>query len=458
MQTADGQITVSLTSHGIAKDPRITQNSLIVFYLYKKKDYSINCSSAADRIKCEDQLVFKNEKIDALGFTNEPGYFGYNPDRGSYFPELSAPQGQTYPATKPNDPDGFPDPDAWQCIRNPFSSSPNQGKFECGINAHPIRNFNKDLTTHTMAVYAATYRGLPAPYGAEYNLFMSSYHPVKDGDRYYGYFAVHYSAIRPAADAEDRFDLGSAAFKRPIEPDLVSPRIDITINLQAAGKNPAGSTYEIPDYTSWYDPFSACRSTQDVPGNSVYFSEILWMGSKDLSGTSSSEDEFIEIYNSNSFDVVVSGWRLNGVGSGSGAISLPNCALIRAGAVFTVGKPTSKSIRKLDYADTGMSLSNSGEATLGIQDAAGNTISSMTGCTAPPWGGQGILGSTGNANRSMRLTNLLSPSGNCFAGWSTTSSADPGYLNSSQNLAAAFKTDSDSGVDGTIATPGFKGP
>jgi hypothetical protein len=287
---------------------------------------------------------------------------------------------------------------------------------------------------------------------------MSAYHPVKDGDRYFGYFAVYYSAMRTATDAEERFDLGSAAFKRPIEPDLISPRIDITINLQATGRIPAGSTYEIPDYATWYDPFTSCRSAQNVPANSVYFSEILWMGSKDISGTGSSEDEFIEIYNSNSFDVVLSGWRLMGVGSGSAAISLPNCAVIKAGGVFTVGKQTGKAIRRLDYTDTGMSLSNSGEATLGIQDAAGNTVSSITGCATGPWGGQGVLGSTGHANRSMRLTNILAPSLSCTTGWSTTSAADPDYLNSSQNLSAAFKAGSDSGVDGTIATPGFRGP
>lgn len=458
MQTADGQITVSLTNLGIAKDPRINPNSLVVFYLYKRKDYSINCKSAKDKTKCEDQLIFKNEKIEAMGFTNEPGYFGYDPNRGSYFPELTAAPGQNYPTIKPADPPGFPNPDSWQCIRNPVSSSPNLGKFECGINAHPIRYFDKDLTTYTMGVYAATQHGMPAPYGSEYNLFMSSYHPVKDGDRYYGYFAVYFSATRNATDAEERFELGSAAFKRPIEPDLISPRVEITVNLQATGKIPPGSTYEIPDYTSWYDPFSACRSTQIVPLNSVYFSEILWMGSKDIAGTGSAEDEFIEIYNSNSYDVVLSGWRINGAGSGSASISLPSCSLIKAGGTYTVAKQTSKAFGKPDYTDAGLSLSNLGEAKLSIQDAAGNIVTSMTGCTTPAWGGQGVLGGSGNANRSMRLVNVLAPSGNCSSGWVTTSTADAGYGSASQNLAVSFKATTDSGVDGTVATPGFKGP
>ncbi|MFO1527330.1 MAG: lamin tail domain-containing protein [Turneriella sp.] len=457
-QTAAGQIVANLSSRGIQNDSRLTEQSMIALYLYKKKDYSLSCVSAADRQKCEDGLIFKNEKVDSLGFTNEPGYFGYDADFQSYFPMLVADPGHNYPSSKPSDPAGFADPDVWQCMRIPFSTDPNYGKYECGVNSHPIRYFNKQLTTYTLQVYATNGKGYASSYILDYNLFNSLNHPVKDGDRYYAYFAVHYNATKAAADSEDRFDANATTWKRPIEPDLVSPRIEIKVKLLPEGPyDKAGSVYDIPDYSRWYDPLAGCRATQSVPANSIYISEILWMGSEDTSGTSATEDEFIEIYNSNAFDVSISGWKLNGVGSGTGAIVLPTCATIKANSVYTVGKQTTKAITKLDYVVSDISLSNSGEGTLNIQDSSGTIVSQITGCTTGPWGGFGVNGGSGLPKRSMRLTSIAAFAGTCAAGWSTTSTADTSYSTSSGNLNSSNKAGSDA-VEGTVATPGYAGP
>ena len=459
-QTAAGQIVANLSSRGIQKDARFTEQSMVALYLYKKKDYSLSCVSAADRKKCEDALIFKNEKIDSLGFSNEPGYFGFDSDFNSYFPMLIADAGHVYPSTKPADPPGFADPDVWQCMRIPFTTDPNYGKYECGVNSHPIRYFNKKLTTYTLQVYATNSKGYASSYILDYNLFNSLNHPVKDGDRYYAYFAVHYNAIKAAADSEDRFDLNATTWKRPIEPDLVSPRIEINVKLLAEGPyDRAGSVYDIPDFSTWYDPFAGCRATQAVPANSIYISEMMWMGSEDTSGTGASEDEFIEIYNSNSFDVSISGWKLNGVGSGTAAVILPTCATIKANSTYTVGKQTTKAFTKFDFVTNDISLSNSGEGTLNIQDSSGTIISQVTGCTTGPWGGNGSNGAANSPKISMRLTDVTVRAPTCSTGgpgnWCTTSTTDTNYSTHSANLSASYKASADTSAEGSIATPGY---
>ncbi len=461
-QTAAGQIVVNLSNRGISKDARFTDLSMIALYLYKKTDYSLSCTTAADRKACEDGLIFRNEKVDSLGFTNEPGYFGYEGDYdpARYYPNLVANDGYNYPQTKPADPAGFPDPDVWQCLYSAF-----QGGYACGVNSHPIRHFNKELTTYTLQVYATNGQGYASSYILDYNLFNSLNHPIKDGDRYYAYFAVHYSAMKAAADSEDRFDPSATTWKRPIEPDLVSPRIEIKVKLLPEGPyDKAGSVYDIPDYSTWYDPLAGCRAQQAIPANSVYISEILWMGSKSSAGAGATDDEFIEIYNSNAFDVSISGWKLQGAGSGSAAIVLPTCAVIKANSVYTVGRQTTKAFTKFDFVSNQLALSNTGEATFGLTDANSTPVYShvITGCTASTWGAaagiNGVNGGAGDAKQSMRLTNRLTPSASCGAGWTSTSVADTGYSTGNVNLNATYKASANTGVEGTVATPGFAGP
>lgn len=452
-QTPAGQIVANLSNRGIVSDPRFNDQSMIALYLYKKKDYSLSCTSAADRKKCEDGLIIKNEKIDSLAFTNEPGYFGFDADFTSYFPTLIADTGYNFPSTKPADPAGFPDPDVWQCIRNPFQGNPNYNKFECGVNSHPIRYFNKNLTTYTLQVYATNGKGYASSYILDYNLFNSLNHPVKDGDRYYAYFAVHFNAMKAAADSEDRFDFAASTWKRPIEPDLISPRIEINVKLLAEGPyDKAGSVYDIPDYSTWYDPFAGCRPTTGVAAGTVYYSEFLWQGSEDNSATATSDDEFFEIYNQNAFDVTLTGWRFGGVGSGSNEISLPICTKIKANSVLTVGKSTTKAFKKFDFETSGISLSNSGESALTIKDASGNTIHSMT-CAYSNWNAASSNGGSNLPKRSLRLNAINTPAADC-ATLVQTSTADGGY--DASNINSTYQ--GTLSTDGVVATPGFAGP
>lgn len=434
-QHGSGQFSAQLTNRGWATNPRITDTSAVIFYL------------------------LKNEKLVGIAFTNEPGVFGFDGDSNFYYPPLEAMAGENYSGSKPKDPVAQGDADTWQCIRNPYSSSAQYGKFQCGVNESPIRYLDRSRTAHTLAVHAANSRGYAQWSGVGFSAMGSAFAPVKEGEKYSGFFAVYYSAVRTATDAEDRFDLGSSIWKRPIEPDLISPRVNITVKLAPEGARDAGgSTYDIPDFSTWYDGYASCRATQTVPAGSIYISEILWMGSKDLSGISSSEDEFIEIYNSNSFDVNISSWRLSGAGAGSAALSFPICTTIKAGSVFTIAATTAKAISQADYVTGALSLSNSGETSLAISDTLGNVVSTLSGCTTGPWGGQGVNGATGNAQRSMRLTNIATPASTCAAGWTSTSAADATYALGSQKIATGYRASNDLGSEGTVATPGFKGP
>lgn len=459
-QTPQGQIIANLTSRGIAKDPRFNETSMIALYLYKKVDYSLSCTGASDPKKCEDNLVFRNEQVDALGFTNEPGYFGFEPEYGTYFPLLVADDGQNYPTTKPADPPGFPDPDVWQCIRVPFTTSPNYNKYECGVNFHPIRYFNRNLSTYTLQVYAATGRGYASSYILDYNLFNSLNHPVRDGDRYFAYFAVHFQAMKAAPDSEDRFDVNASTWKRPIEPDLVSPRIEIRVKMLPEGPyDKAGSVYDIPDYSTWYDPLAGCRPVAGTPG-SVYFSEIQWMGSEDISGNAQTGDEFIELYNRSGNAINISGWQIEGAASGGGSLVLPLCATIPAGGVYTIGKYNDRAFTNLNYITPSLSLSNSGR-NLVLKDASGTVIHSLTGCTSS-WGSKGQNGGANAPKRSMRLDTVLKTlpytSSACTASdWTTTSTGDSNYGTSSANVRSAYKANDDTS-DGTVATPGYAGP
>lgn len=459
-QTREGQIVANLTHRGIKDDARFTETSMVALYFYKKTDYSLSCTSAPDRKKCEDLLIFKNEKIDSLGFTNEPGYFGYSADFNSYRPMIIADQGFNYPTVKPSDPPGFSDPDVWQCYLNTFTGSPNYGKYECGVNSHPIRYFNKDLTTYTLQVYATDGRGYASSYILDYNLFNSLNHPIKDGDRYYAYFAVHFNALKSATDSENRFDFNASTWKRPIEPDLVSPRIEINVKMLPEGHyDRAGSVYDIPDFSTWYDPFAACRAAQTVPANSVYISEVMWMGSEDLSGAPSTDDEFVEIYNSNSFDVSLSGWKILGAGSGSTALTLPTCAVIPAGGVYTVGKRTDKAFTQFDFVSSNINLANGGESSFGLQSPTGSYSHTIANCASPQaWDNKGINGSTNAPKSSMRLFAIATHSTDCASGWITTSVDDTNFTAAAANVHSDYLAATDTATEGTVATPGFAGP
>ncbi|MCS6984934.1 MAG: lamin tail domain-containing protein [Leptospiraceae bacterium] len=440
-QYPDGNITIFLNNRGFLDNPKITKRSVFIAYVFRRADYAVECASEPNVQKCEDKLIFRNEKIDSLAFSNEPGFFGYDPVYG-YSPLLVAdyPQG-SYPTEMPPDPPGMQDPDIWQCYYSSFHKG-----YRCGINNHPIRYLDLSLSQFHMVVYAADGKGYPSSYLVDYNKFQSLNHPVQDGMRFYVYLAVHYEGILEHDLAEKRFYAGSSVFRRPVLPDLISPRIPIRIKLLAEGPYDApGSVYDIPPFENWYKP--GCEASQ-VQQDDIVFSEILWAGSEDINGIDDSQDEFFELYNRTDQDLIVSNFRIRGMASGTKEITLPDCTVLPAKKAFAIHRKVGKAFKTANLVIPEIAISNLGKE-IAILRPDGSVIHSLN-CTSPAWGSQG---SNLSPKRSMSLANPDIVPTSCGS-YQTTSSTQANYAQKSSRIDTPFRSDSDS-LPGTIATPGF---
>lgn len=442
MQYPDGNITVFLNNKNLKNDSKISRESVFMAYVFKRADFGLECENEENPRLCEDQAIFRNTKIDALAFSNEPGFYGRSEQYG-YSPKLMADEAMGgYPSTMPPDPVGMDDPDVWQCFYSSFN-----GGYQCGVNNHPIRYLDLNLSQFHMQVIAADGKGYPSSYMIDYNNFQSLNHPVQDGDRFYMYLAVHYKGIQADEQAEKRFYASSSVFKRPAIPDLISPRIAINIKLLAEGPyDKAGSVYDIPDFNQWGYP--GCPATTGVAAGTLFFSEILWAGSQKTDGTNNTSDEFFEIYNNSNQPIVMSGYRIGGMASGTNEIVLPDCATIEPHDVITVHSKLGTAFSDAYIVDSSVSIANAGKS-ISIKDASGNSIHTLD-CSAN-WGSKG---SNGTPKASMHLTSLLSAPTSCTTDYATTLTTDTDYAAHSVRLNSDYAAVDDSSA-GTVATPGF---
>ncbi len=440
-QYPDGNITVFLNNRGFKSDPNISRRSVFIAYVFRRADYGLECAADPEPEKCESKLIFRNEKIDSLAFSNEPGFYGYDTQWG-YSPILVSDLAQgDFPATRPPDPEGMQDPDIWQCYYSNF-----HGGYRCGINNNPIRYLDLSLSQFHMPVYAADGKGFPSTYLVSYNKFQSLNHPVQDGNRFFMYLAVHYEAIREDSLAENRFLASSSIFQRPVVPDLISPRIPIKIKLLAEGPyDAAGSVYDIPDFRLWYHP--GCAATTGLAADSLVFSEILWSGSQNTDGVADSQDEFFEIYNRTANSIVMSGYRIQGMSSGSSEIILPDCTIIEPNGVITVHRKTGAAFNTANLVFSTVAIANSGKV-IRIRDK-NNTVIHELDCSAS-WSGRG---SNGTPKRSMQLLNPNTVPTSCN-NYVTTSVDDTNYAMKSIKINASHLAADDTSP-GTVATPGF---
>lgn len=439
-QYPDGNITIFLNNRGFTRDPKITHRSVFMAYVFRRADYSLACQNDPNPERCEDRLIFRNEKIDSLAFSNEPGFYGYDPIYG-YSPLLVADYPMaSYPPEMPPDPPGTQDPDTWQCFYSSF-----HGGYRCGTNNHPIRYLDLSLSQFHMVVYAANGKGYPSVYLIDYNKFQSLNHPVQDGERFYVYLAVHYYAILEHEMAEKRFFSGSSVFQRPPMPDLISPRIPIRIKLQKEGPyDSPGSVYDIPDFSTWYRPGCPPSEVQD---NDIVFSEILWAGSEDINGIADSQDEFFELYNRTNNDLILSGFRIRGMASGNNELTLPDCTVLPAKKAMAIHRKVGKAFTTADLILSNISIANTGK-TIAILRPDGSTVHSLDCTPNWQWGG-----SNGSPKKSMYLQNPDTAPTHCNE-YQTTSTNDTNYAVKSTRIEANFKANSDFDP-GTIATPGF---
>ncbi len=449
IQREDGSMQVQLTSRHFSTLPRLDKTSVFVAYVYKENNYSAEClhePTERERERCEDRLIFLNDQIDAIAFTNEPGFYGYDDDYDTYAPSLQYDEtGANYSSSMPEDPEGTVDEDLWQCYQSYWEDN----NYVCGINPHPIRFLNTSLTTHNMEVYDADGSGYPAEYLGEYNSFQSLNHPVTDGERFYMYIGVHFGALRSENQAENRFLPTSSVFTRPAAPDLISRRIPITVRLIAEGPHDApGSTYPIPDISTWESPACTADTALSVTSGQVVISEVLWMGSIQTDLTEHTADEFLELYNKGTEAVSVGGWKIKGAGTGGTDLVLPACTKIQPGSTFVIANETGKLLSTADWVTSSVALSNSG-TDLQIVDAENTAVFSMTSCTTT-WDSKG-------ENAANRKASMVLPKSAMTASKTQSCSA---Y--STVNNGQTFSTDSMNagyihadGTSGTLANPGM---
>lgn len=116
------------------------------------------------------------------------------------------------------------------------------------------------------------------------------------------------------------------------------------------------------------------------PGD-VVINEVMWMGSSDPN------DEWIELRNTTSRTIDLSGWKVDGLGAGVATIAIPSGTL-EAHSFFLISNfvATTSSMRNdiiVDYVTTSVSLLNTGEQ-LTLKDASGVVID-QTPAAPPMW-------------------------------------------------------------------------
>lgn len=116
------------------------------------------------------------------------------------------------------------------------------------------------------------------------------------------------------------------------------------------------------------DPFTIAPAYST---NDIVINELFWSGS-----TASTADEWVELYNSTANTINLTGWTLEGAGSGSEAIELSGS--LDSGNYFLLSNYVSSSSAIADsidstQVDSSLNLNNSGEQ-LVLKDLHGNTI------------------------------------------------------------------------------------
>ena len=133
-------------------------------------------------------------------------------------------------------------------------------------------------------------------------------------------------------------------------------------------------------HTTTYDFEPATTSAPYVPvAGDIVINEIMWMGSDPAEGGSIA-DEWIELRNTTSEDIDLSGWTIENLGTNDNpTITIPS-GTITAGGYFLIANypsthPSSaiSDFIAVDFASTSVNLNNGGEQ-LTLRDAGNNII------------------------------------------------------------------------------------
>lgn len=156
------------------------------------------------------------------------------------------------------------------------------------------------------------------------------------------------------------------------------------------------------------------------PGG-VVINEIMWMGS-----SAGSNDEWLELKNTTSNPIDLTGWKLEGAATGATIITIPS-GTISAGGFFLISnfdEATSSSILNIapDFVTTSVQLDNSG-LQIKLKDASDVIIDTADDDSGDPFAGSNV-----SPRKSMERND---PPGNgtILTNWHTATSAanlDPG--------------------------------
>lgn len=159
--------------------------------------------------------------------------------------------------------------------------------------------------------------------------------------------------------------------------------------------------------------------TNGVPGN-ILVSELLWMGSRDNSGQTLSDDEFIEFYNATNETVHLTGYRLE-CGPDSANLdtefTIPGGYPLEPGEFFVVAKQSGGVVHNPDL-EANVSVSNS--HTLCRVYSYDDVIVDEIGDGVTPWSGQPVHYGTKDEEpyRSMERRDLTDDDGTSIYKWS----------------------------------------
>lgn len=185
----------------------------------------------------------------------------------------------------------------------------------------------------------------------------------------------------------------------------------------------------------------------------VVLSEINWMGSYDPSGSNSSS-EYIELYNTTSRSINISGWVVqcgNGGAFATTVMTAPAQTVIGPGQFMVFAQSTSNPLAQYHYQVGGWgAIPNTVTDQCRLTDGAagGNTVVDVAGVSGVAFTSiparLGVNDSTNLVKRSMERTDLRASGANT-TNWHSNSNSS--YL---QNLN--FNSDR---IDNTFGTPGY---
>ncbi|HNL01811.1 MAG TPA: lamin tail domain-containing protein, partial [Leptospiraceae bacterium] len=185
----------------------------------------------------------------------------------------------------------------------------------------------------------------------------------------------------------------------------------------------------------------------------VVLSEINWMGSYDPSGSNSSS-EYIELYNTTSRNINISGWVVqcgNGGAFATTVMTAPAQTVIGPGQFMVFAQSTSNPLAQYHYQVGGWgAIPNTITDQCRLTDGAagGNTVVDVAGVSGVAFTSiparLGVNDSTNLVKRSMERTDLRASGANT-TNWHSNSNSS--YL---QNLN--FNSDR---IDNTFGTPGY---